>query len=117
MVKRVERSQLSLLPITTPEEHARVEELRRKAKLRSGAKPLPTSSSKKTMHLQPESTPKVQDYQQGGKVWQLVYAGEDTEYACVGLVPLEALHREPEVVVAVQFAIRTTGVDGPGEFR
>jgi hypothetical protein len=35
--------------------------------------------------------------------WKLVYVGNDTEYSCTGLVPEDALEREPDLRVSVSF--------------
>mmetsp|Transcript_6105 Transcript_6105/g.8527 ORF Transcript_6105/g.8527 Transcript_6105/m.8527 type:complete len:1139 (-) Transcript_6105:212-3628(-) len=46
-------------------------------------------------------------------LWELVYSGSDTCYTCSGVVPLEALQREPHLVVPVGYLLQTHGVDHP----
>jgi hypothetical protein len=44
---------------------------------------------------------------------ELVYSGNATSYICSGVVPLEALQREPHLVVPAGFLLQTHGVDHP----
>jgi hypothetical protein len=43
----------------------------------------------------------------------LIYFGDQLEYAVEGLIPWDALQREPGIIVNVDFCLRTTGVDYP----
>lgn len=48
-----------------------------------------------------------------GPEWELLYAGNDNSYACIGLVPDDVIENEPNIMVAAEFVVQTHGADFP----
>jgi len=47
--------------------------------------------------------------------WRLIYAGPACQYACQGLIPLEILERDPEMITSVSFRLQTLGTEFPSQ--